>query len=396
MQMVPINIYFMNTILSLQNILKQYPATTGFAGIANISLELTKGEVVCLVGPSGAGKSTLLRCVAGLESMDSGQVLLEGAMPKDGDITFVFQDYNLWSHKTVLENIVLAPVLSGKVSRSEAVAHASFLLERFSLLDKKDAYPDFLSGGQKQRAAIIRALAIKPKVLLLDEITSALDPELVNSVLNVIKVLAKEGQSMLIATHQLKFATEVADRIIFLESGKQAQVSSPQDFLYGQTNPRIVEFIKTLNLHTQEISVYEGYDQFQAFQLGLLKRQRAGEAQCVVGSSGDRWFECMGKYYKDYEKLRIEKSIPWRMLMYSESARDKDIRLRHPLLNEYRLMPATLENPANYYVVGDVVVIQIFGEPGDEPAVIEIKNAHLAKSYQNYFNLLWEQSTAII
>lgn len=385
----------MNPILVLQNISKQFVATAGFAGVVNISLELKKGEVICLVGPSGAGKTTLLRCIAGLENLDGGQVLLEGIAPKEGDITFVFQDYNLWPHKTVLENIILTSVLSGKATRTEAVAQAERLLERFGLLDKKDTYPDFLSGGQKQRVAIIRALAVKPKVLLLDEITSALDPELVSSVLNLIKVLAKEGQSMIIATHQLKFATEVADRIIFLEAGKQVQAASPQDFLYGQTNSRISDFIKTLNLHRQEISVYEGYDQFQAFQLGLLKRQRAGSPQCVVGSSGDRWFECMGEYYADYEKLRIEKSIPWRMLMYTESSLDRDIRLRHPSLNEYRLMPATLENPANYYVVDDVVVIQIFGEPGDQPAVIEIKNSHLAKSYQNYFDLLWQQSVPV-
>lgn len=395
--MVPINSQagFMNNMLSLQNISKQFPTTTGFAGIADISLELKKGEVVCLVGPSGAGKSTLLRCVAGLEAVDSGMLQLEGAPPAGGDIAFVFQDYNLWPHKTVLENIMLAPVLSGKSSRAEAFADAVRLLVRFGLVDKKDAYPDFLSGGQKQRVAIIRALALKPKVLLLDEITSALDPELVSGVLNLIKVLAKEGQSMIIATHQLKFATEVADRIVFLEEGQQIQVASPQDFLYGQTNPRIADFVKTLNLNRQEISVYEGYDQFQAFQLGLLKRQRAGSPQCVVGSSGDRWFECMGRFCEDYEKLRVEKNIPWRMLMYSESVLDRDIRLRHPSLNEYRLMSKTLENPANYYVVDDVVVIQIFGEPSDDPAVIEIKNAHLARAYQNYFNLLWEQSALI-
>jgi ABC-type polar amino acid transport system ATPase subunit len=385
----------MNPILTLQNISKQYPTQAGFAGIDNVSVELQKGEVICLVGPSGAGKTTLLRCIAGLESLDGGAIVLEDSAPTDGDITFVFQDYNLWPNKTVLENIILAPVLSGKLSRSQAEADASRLLERFGLLDKKDAYPDFLSGGQKQRVAIIRALAVKPKVLLLDEITSALDPELVNSVLNLIKVLAKEGQSMILATHQLKFATEVADRIIFLEQGKQVQVATPQDFLYGQTNQRISDFIKTLNLNRQEISVYEGYDQFQAFQLGLLKRQRAGSPHNVVGSSGDRWFECMGGYYDAYEKLRLEKRIPWRMLMYSESPFDKSVRLTYPHLCDYRLMPATLENPANYYVVDDVVVIQIFGEPGDQPAVIEIKNPHLAKSYQNYFNLLWEQSAPI-
>ncbi len=263
------------------------------------------------------------------------------------------------------------------------------------MYDKKDEYPDFLSGGQKQRVAIIRALATKPKLLLLDEITLALDPELISSVLNLIKILAKESQSMIIVTHHLKFATEIANRIIFLEDGKLVQESSARDFIYAQKNDRITDFLQTFSLNKQEINVYEGYVQFQAFQLGTLKRFKKGSAKYVVGSSGDRWFDAMGSYYGVYENERIKKGISWKMIMYNESPLDHDLRLRCPELNEYRLIPKNMENPANYYVIDDVVVIQIFGQPGEARAVIEIKNKNVAKSYMNYFNLLLDQSTPI-
>ncbi len=388
-------------ILKVADLSKAFIADGKKVGVSSVNLTLNKGEVVCLVGPSGAGKSTLLRCLAGLERVDKGQIVILGQSISDYDalalktlrenVTFVFQDYNLWPHKTVLENIILAPTMVKKTNRAKATAQAHSLLRKFDLYDKRDTYPDFLSGGQKQRVAIIRALAMEPKLLLLDEITSALDPELIASVLNLIKILAKEGQSMVIATHHLKFATEVADKIIFLENGRSVQESSARDFVYGQQNERISDFIQSLSLNRQEINVYEGHDQFQAFQLGTLNRFKKGSAKNVVASSGDRWFKAMGDYYETYEKLRIEKEIPWRMIMYHESPLDRDLRLRYPKLNEYRIISKNIEQPANYYVIEDVVVIQIFGEKGDEPAVIEIKNADVAKSYLNYFNLLWEQ-----
>lgn len=397
----------MNTILSVKQLTKNFMTQGKQFSLTGINLDLQKGEVICLVGPSGSGKSTLLRCLAGLEPIDSGEIVLLGqhnlhtqdeAAKKalSDNVSLVVQDFNLWPHKTVLENIILAPVITKKMARPAATESALKLLRKFGLYDQRDAYPDFLSGGQKQRVAIIRALVMQPKVLLLDEITSALDPVLVSSVLNVIKVLAKEGQSMIIVTHHLKFATEIASKIIYLEGGRLIQESTPRDFLYSQENQRISDFIKPLSINKQEINIYEGRDQFQAFQHGVLKRFKKGSSLCVVGSSGDRWFEVMGDYYADYEKLRVERQIGWRMIMYSESPLDRSLRLRHPLLNEYRLFPKDFENPANYYVIDDVVVIQIFGKKGDEPAIIEIKNASVAKSYMHYFNLIWEQSQPIV
>ena len=396
----------MNRILEIKNLSKSYDAGKKKPALSDISFSMNKGEVICLVGPSGSGKSTLLRCIAGLEEADNGEIVLLGdlnihqydAVAIEAireNVSFVFQDYNLWPHKTVMENIIFAPVIRKKMSVQKAKAVASDLLKRFDLYDKRDVYPDFLSGGQKQRVAIIRALAMQPKLLLLDEITSALDPELISSVLNLIKILAKEGQSMLVVTHHMKFATEIANKIIFLENGKLVQEATARDFIYAQKNPRITDFLQTFSLSKQEINVYEGRDQFQAFQLGTLKRFKKGSAKYTVGSSGDRWFEVMGDYYDVYEKERIKKGISWKMIMYNESPLDRDLRLRCPELNDYRLIPKHLENPANYYVIEDVVVIQIFGQPGDEPSLIEIKNKNVAKSYLNYFNLLWDQSTPI-
>jgi len=393
-------------ILSIRDLSKTYYSGKKLVALSNISFSVGKGKVICLVGPSGSGKSTLLRCIAGLEEADTGEILIlgkyklhlydaEASMAIRENVGMVFQDYNLWPHKTVMENIVFAPVMRKRMSRERAVQIATGLLRRFDLYDKRDTFPEQLSGGQKQRVSIIRALAMKPKLLLLDEITSALDPELISSVLNLIKVLAKEGQSMLIVTHHLKFATEIADRILFLDDGKLIQDASARDFVYAQKNSRISDYLQTFFLNKQEINIYEGYDQFQAYQLGTLKRFKKGAAKCVVASSGDRWFEAMGDYYDVYEQERIKKDIAWRMIMYQESSRDRDLRLRFPKLNVYRLIPKHMENPANYYVIEDVVVIQIFGKPGDEPALIEIKNKNVAKSYLNYFELLWERSSPI-
>ena len=396
----------MKQILEVNGLAKTFYRNDKVIALSDISFTVGEGEVVCLVGPSGAGKSTLLRCLAGLEEVDKGEIILfqehkihqldkpAYEMIRE-NIGYVFQDYTLWPHKTVMENIILAPILRKKISREKAKQVAANLLKRFDLYDKKDVYPDFLSGGQKQRVGIIRALAMQPKLLLLDEITSALDPELISSVLNLIKVLAKEGQSMVIVTHHLKFASEIADKIIFLDDGHLIQQATARDFIYAQKNPRISDFIQTFSLNKQEINIYEGYDQFQAFQLGTLRRFKKGSSKCVVCSAGDRWYESMGEFYEAYEKERIEKKIAWRMIMYQEAPRDKDMRLRHPRLNVYRLIPKHMENPANYYVIEDVVVIQIFGKPGDAPAIIEIKNSNVAKSYMNYFDLLWEQGRPI-
>lgn len=376
-------------ILKVKNINKNFQGHTGKDfGIKNISFEVKPGEVISIVGPSGSGKSTMLRLLAGLEKADSGEISYsDGIKP-----LLVSQDYNLWPHMTVLENIVTPLVSVKKISTEQAKEIAEGKLKEFGVWEQRDKYPASLSGGQRQRVALLRAVAFKPGLLLLDEITSALDPVLIEGVLNMIKVLAKDNQAMIVVTHHLRFAIEISDRIFYLEGGEIKQMATPDDFIYSQTDSSINNFIKELSSKKQEIKIYEGYDQFQAFQLGILKRFKEGSSKCVVGSSGDRWFECMGEFYNQYEEERIKRKVSWKMIMQEESPRDRDLRIRLPELNNYRILPKNMKNPANYYVIEDTVVVQIFQTETGEPTIIEIKNKAVAESYQKYFDVLWEMS----
>ena len=225
--------------------------------LKDFSLQVRKGEVVVVIGPSGCGKSTLLRCVNGLEDIQGGQVLL-GGQPVSREakniaqmrqrIGMVFQSYELFPHKTVLENILLAPRKVLRRSRAEAEEEALALLERVGLRDRKDDYPRQLSGGQKQRIAIVRALCMHPEILLLDEITAALDPEMVREVLEVVLDLARRGSTMLIVTHEMSFARAIANRILFLEDGAIGEESSdPKAFFDCPATPRARAFLKSFD-----------------------------------------------------------------------------------------------------------------------------------------------------
>jgi polar amino acid transport system ATP-binding protein len=220
--------------------------------LKGIDLAVAEHEVVCLIGASGSGKSTLLRCINLLEDIDAGRIFIEGQeiTAKGVNVNhirrrvgIVFQAFNLFPHMTVLGNVTLGPRKALKVGKAEAEATAIALLERFDLADKKDEYPDRLSGGQQQRAAIVRALAMKPDVLLLDEITSALDPELVAEVLDVIRELAGEGMTMVIATHEMGFARDVADRVCFLDAGVILEEGPPTDVLFHPREARTRQFL---------------------------------------------------------------------------------------------------------------------------------------------------------
>jgi polar amino acid transport system ATP-binding protein len=220
--------------------------------LKGIDLAVEPHEVVCLIGASGSGKSTLLRCVNLVEPIDAGRVVVEGeeitAQGVDANrirrrIGIVYQAYNLFPHMTVLRNITLAPREALKLDRAEAEKNARALLDRFGLLDKQDEYPDRLSGGQQQRVAIVRALAMRPHLMLLDEVTSALDPELVADVLAVIKELAREGMTMLIATHEMGFARDIADRVCFLEAGRILEQGPPQRIFTSPEHPRTRQFL---------------------------------------------------------------------------------------------------------------------------------------------------------
>ncbi|MCG4565478.1 amino acid ABC transporter ATP-binding protein [Anaerosalibacter bizertensis] len=220
--------------------------------LKDINLEIEDGEVIGLIGPSGSGKSTLIRCINYLEEPTSGNIYINDKnIAKAGkeidrirqQIGMVFQHFHLFPHKTVLENITLAPVLTGKLTIKEAEEKAIELLKTMNLLDKKDVYPDSLSGGQKQRIAIARSLAMDPEVMLFDEVTSALDPEMVGEVLNVMKDLAKTGMTMVVVTHEMAFARQVAHRVVFMADGEIVEENKGIDLFENPQNPRTKEFL---------------------------------------------------------------------------------------------------------------------------------------------------------
>lgn len=223
-----------------------------FHAVNGINEEIKKGEVVVIVGPSGSGKSTFLRTLNLLETPDSGKVLFEGVDITDKKVNIdehrqkmgmVFQHFNLFPHKTVKENITMAPMILKKMSKEKADEKANELLKRVGLLEKADAYPAQLSGGQKQRIAIIRALAMDPEVMLFDEPTSALDPEMVGEVLELMKQLAHEGMTMVVVTHEMGFAKEVANRVLFIDQGLVKEENEPKEFFENPQDPRLKEFL---------------------------------------------------------------------------------------------------------------------------------------------------------
>jgi len=223
--------------------------------LRGIDLELAEHEVVCLIGASGSGKSTLLRCINLLEPIDAGRIVLHGdditAARVNVDrvrsgIGIVFQAFNLFPHMSVLENVTLGPRKALRLGKKEATGRATELLGRFGLADKRDEYPDRLSGGQQQRVAIVRALAMRPGLLLLDEVTSALDPELVAEVLEVVRELAAEGMTMLIATHEMSFARDVAHRVCFLDAGVILEQGSPEQIFGAPREPRTQQFLQRI------------------------------------------------------------------------------------------------------------------------------------------------------
>ena len=222
--------------------------------LKGINLTIQDKEVVVIIGPSGSGKSTILRCINYLEEPTSGEIIVDGLTLDSTkkvnevrmEVGMVFQRFNLFPHMTVLENIILAPVKTKRMTKEEATNVAIALLEKVGLSDKKDAYPGTLSGGQQQRVAIARALAMKPKFMLFDEPTSALDPEMVREVLDVIKDLAKEGMAMSIVTHEMGFAREVADRVLFIDGGMVLEEGTPEDIFTNAKEERTREFLSKI------------------------------------------------------------------------------------------------------------------------------------------------------
>jgi len=229
-----------------------------FHVLKSINLHVEEGEVVVVVGPSGSGKSTMLRCINRLETISGGQLTVNGAAVNDKktdinkvrrDIGMVFQHFNLYPHKKVIDNITLAPVKVLGVAKAEAEQTAMYYLEKVGIADKASAFPNQLSGGQQQRVAIARGLAMKPKIMLFDEPTSALDPEMVGEVLDVMRTLAKEGMTMVVVTHEMGFAREVADRVIFMDQGQIVEEAAPEQFFAEPREERTKTFLSRVLSH---------------------------------------------------------------------------------------------------------------------------------------------------
>lgn len=249
------NISPSDALIELHDVVKKFDSVKVLQGV---SLQVRAGEVLVLCGPSGSGKSTLLRCINGLEAIDGGEIRIDGLVsdrsasklkklsPKLG---MVFQSFNLFPHLTVLQNLILSPILVRKTPRAEAIARAHALLGRVGIPEKADVYPDLLSGGQQQRAAIARALCMEPEVMLFDEPTSALDPEMIKEVLEVMKDLANDGMTMIIVTHEMGFAREVADRIVFMADGQIVETADPESFFTRPQEVRTQRFIGRILAH---------------------------------------------------------------------------------------------------------------------------------------------------
>lgn len=240
-----------DALLTINNVVKRFDDTTILDGI---SFSVKKSEVIVIVGPSGCGKSTLLRCINALEPIQEGSITLDGDVIERNSKTLpllrqrigmVFQSYDLFPHLTVLDNILLAPCKVQKTDKEEVKQEAMSLLERVGLKEKAKSYPRELSGGQKQRVAIVRALCMHPEILLFDEVTAALDPEMVREVLDVMLDLAKQGRTMLIVTHEMQFARAIADRIIFLDNGKIVEEATPDEFFDNPKTERAKQFLNT-------------------------------------------------------------------------------------------------------------------------------------------------------
>lgn len=242
-------------IIQMNKIEKYYG---DFHALKNIDFCVKKGEIVVICGPSGGGKSTLIRCINGLEEIDSGQIIVDDLPMHNNDknlseirkeVGMIFQHFNLFPHLTILENITLAPSLVKKTSKEEAEKEAMTLLEKVKLSDKAQSYPSGLSGGQQQRVAIARSLVMKPKIILFDEPTSALDPETIGDVLSIMKDLAKEDYTLVCVTHEMGFAKEVGNRIIFMDNGTVVEENKPEAFFKNPQSPRAQKFLNEILIH---------------------------------------------------------------------------------------------------------------------------------------------------
>lgn len=383
-------------MLSGKKLTKTYDGREVLHGV-NIKIE--PGKITSLIGPSGSGKTTLLKVLSMLDLPQSGSVTIDDKnyifpsrgkkiIPPWPEVSVVFQQLFIWPHLTLRQNIELPLDVRGVLQENQQ--HLEELYETFSMREFIDRYPNQASLGQRQRVALVRALALRPKYLLLDEITSSLDVEQSEIILSHLAIIKKQGVGIIMVAHDIDFALSNADMVCFLEDGKIVKHGKPYEFLLESKNERISKFIDSASLGSVNVRMYSGQEEFQAYHLALLERLPKNSVITIIGGLGTTWYNPMGDKYKDYNELRVKKNIVWNMLMYEYGEEDKRLVKKYPNLNNFFTLSTSMKTMADININSDgTVILQIFDPI---PTVIEIKNQALADSYMYYYNDLIKHS----
>ncbi len=377
-------------MLSGKNNIKKYGERTI---LKDISIEIEPGKITSIIGPSGSGKTTLLKALSLLDLPESGSVTIDNNtynFPDDVGkivapwprVSVVFQQLFIWPHLTMRGNIELPLEVRGLLKENKA-----YLEELYEMFDMKgfiDRFPNEVSLGQRQRGALVRALALKPEYLLLDEITSSLDVEQSEIILSHLTKIKNKGVGIIMVAHDIDFALSSADSVCFLEDGKIIKQGKPYEFLLETKNLRIKNFISSSSLGADNIKVYSGKEEFQAYHIALLNRLPENSSVTIIGGVGTTWYNPMRESYEEYCSLRIKKSITWNMLMYEYGEDDKKVARQYAEISNLYILPTSIKNSADININSDgTVLLQVFDPV---PTVIEIKNQALADSYMHYYH----------
>ena len=364
-----------------------------------ISLEIKPGTITSIIGPSGSGKTTLLKALSMLDLPQSGNITIgdkqytfpltaqsiTAPWPK---VSVVFQQLFIWPHLTLRKNIELPLEIKGLLDSNKEYLEELYTM--FGMKEFLDRFPNEASLGQRQRVALVRALALKPEYLLLDEITSSLDVEQSEIILSHLCTIKQKGVGILMVAHDINFAVSNADTVCFMEDGKIIKKGKPYEFLLESKNKRISDFIANASLGSSNVKIYSGEEEFQAYHLALLNRLPENSTITIIGGLGDTWYTPMKDKYKEYDLLRVKKNIIWNMLMYEYGEKDKNLVVEHPSIDNLSILSSNQQNMANININSDgSVILQIFDPV---PTIIEIRNQALADSYMRYYHDLTKHS----
>ncbi|MSR71668.1 MAG: amino acid ABC transporter ATP-binding protein [Candidatus Taylorbacteria bacterium] len=387
-------------MLQASNITKKYGNRVV---LDNISLDIKPGTITSIIGPSGSGKTTLLKALSLLDLPQTGNIthgdtqyafplISQNITPPWPKVSVVFQQLFIWPHLTLRKNIELPLEIKGLLDSNKEYLEELYMM--FGMKEFLNRFPNEVSLGQRQRVALVRALALKPEYLLLDEITSSLDVEQSEIILSHLCTIKRKGVGILMVAHDVNFAISNADTVCFMEGGKIIKKGKPYEFLLESKNKRISDFIANASLGASNVKIYSGEEEFQAYHLALLNRLPENSTITIIGGLGDTWYAPMKEKYKEYDALRVKKNIVWNMLMYEYGEKDKKLIIEHPSIDNLSILSANTKNMANININSDgTVILQIFDPI---PTVIEIRNQALADSYMRYYNDLAKHSKKFV